>query len=412
MLEKRASEISGDDIRALITDATPEDDQIEFKETLPAKDGKRDAWLDGASSIGDYARNNLLAEIVAFANAHGGAVILGIRESEDKPSRAVAINPIPRCAELAERLRLQCRDTIEPQIPLLETAGIVTEPDGTSGVVVIRAPQSRMAPHRLRPTRACYVRRADRTEEMTMREIQDLTLQVERGLSGLEARFRERAAAFNQQISENSKHTLGFRATMLPLSPLFLDRVHRVEGVRPSLERFKIKIDGKSAEIFVPGSFEEWRATLRGSRSRLKDERRDYMAQVFSDGLIEFWLFYIEGEPNDHWSLHLYPAWWMGLVANSFWAAERFREAAGAPATEYGLELEIVNRKPGMSVQRYGTGGFSDSIAECPTGTIHFPRYSVGPPEEFNTLAALIERDFWNAMGRDFDRKIEIEPDA
>ena len=46
--------------------------------------------------------------------------------------------------------------------------GVPTEEDG-SGVVVFRAPRSRMAPHRLTQSKDCYVRRADRCEVMTMR---------------------------------------------------------------------------------------------------------------------------------------------------------------------------------------------------------------------------------------------------
>ena len=53
-----------------------------------------------------------------------------------------------------------------------------------------------MAPHRHTVTKECYIRRADRTEKMTMREIQDLTLQVERGLVKIERRFGEREELF------------------------------------------------------------------------------------------------------------------------------------------------------------------------------------------------------------------------
>jgi predicted HTH transcriptional regulator len=44
--------------------------------------------------------NSLAREIVAFANTFGGALVLGINETKDKPSRADSSNPIPRIHEL------------------------------------------------------------------------------------------------------------------------------------------------------------------------------------------------------------------------------------------------------------------------------------------------------------------------
>ncbi len=107
--------------------------------------------------------------------------------------------PLPRCADLAERLRLQCRDCIEPQVSLLEVGAVPIEDDG-SGVIVIRVPKSRMAPHRHSATKECYIRRADRSEKMTMREIQDLTLQVERGLAAIDAAFDTRFSLFVERL--------------------------------------------------------------------------------------------------------------------------------------------------------------------------------------------------------------------
>ena len=130
--------------------------------------------MDGKDQIGDRARNKVLEEAVAFANAHGGALLIGIKESDTKPPVAAEIKPLPRCAELAERLGLMFRECVEPQLPWLEVFGVPIE--GKNGVVVIRVGRSRLAPHRVKPTHVCPVRRADRCDSMTMREIQDMTL--------------------------------------------------------------------------------------------------------------------------------------------------------------------------------------------------------------------------------------------
>ena len=117
VLSKPADQIGIDDIKALIASEVPEGEQIEFKESLPAKKQTLDPWITGKDEIGDPAKNKILEEVVAFANAHGGALLLGIKESDTKPPVAAKISPIPRCQDLAERLKLVFRDCVEPQLP-------------------------------------------------------------------------------------------------------------------------------------------------------------------------------------------------------------------------------------------------------------------------------------------------------
>ena len=142
----------------------------------------------------------VLEEVTAFANAFGGTLLLGIRESDVRPSVAEAIEPLPKCAELSERLKLMFRDCVESPLPLFEIAGVPIQED--SGVVVIRIGQSRVAPHRVKTTLRCPIRRQDRCENMTMREIQDMTLNVSKGLERLERRLQERANLFPREFDQ------------------------------------------------------------------------------------------------------------------------------------------------------------------------------------------------------------------
>ena len=115
VLSKPKDEIDLSDIEYLIDSKVPEGERIEFKRTLQAKgDGSPDPWMSGQGLIGDRAKNEILKEVVAFGNAQGGALLLGIVESKNKPPIAAEISPIPRCAELAERLKLVFRDCVEP----------------------------------------------------------------------------------------------------------------------------------------------------------------------------------------------------------------------------------------------------------------------------------------------------------
>jgi hypothetical protein len=222
MFGKRPSELTPDDIDRVVSEQVQEGSQVECKGTLPAKGSAVDPWVSGRDHVGEFARNKLVEEVIAFANAYGGWLLVGIEETREKPARASALVPIRDCAELAERLRLMCRDCIEPTLPILEVAGVAMETD-RAGVVVFHVPKSRMAPHRHTVTKECYIRRADRTEKMTMREVQDLTLQVERGLAAIERQFQKQRQQFGphyEAYRAGSTHAFGLRATLVPLTPI------------------------------------------------------------------------------------------------------------------------------------------------------------------------------------------------
>ena len=166
---------------------------------MPAKgSGDPDPWMQGDGRIGDRARNEILEEVVAFANAYGGALVLGIAEDGAKPPVAASITPLPRCADLTERLRLVFRNCVEPQLPTIEIIPVPT--DGDKGVIVFRTGRSRLGPHRVTPTLMCPIRRADRCDPLSMREIQDMTLNLARGTERLERRLRERSRKFGGGI--------------------------------------------------------------------------------------------------------------------------------------------------------------------------------------------------------------------
>src|SRR5918992_4005430 len=175
LLQAPLNSLTATDVDDLLRDAPPESLNLELKSTLSTKGNQVDPWMIGGGGIGDRARNSLLEEIIAFANAEGGTLVLGIQETASRPARPSAISPVPRCRDLAERLRLQARDCIEPPLPIIDSVGIPLDGSG-AGIVVVRVPRSGTAPHRLIPTGQCHVRRNERTEKLTMREIQELVM--------------------------------------------------------------------------------------------------------------------------------------------------------------------------------------------------------------------------------------------
>ena len=76
-----------------------------------------------------------------------------------------------------------------------------------------------------------------------MREIQDLTLQVERGLGAIKARFEERREAFAETFTEfrgNTKRAYAARATLVPVTRqnrISRDMERAVSEVRNMLEK-------------------------------------------------------------------------------------------------------------------------------------------------------------------------------
>jgi hypothetical protein len=403
VFQKSLSELNHTDIQGAVDAAVQEGSDVEFKEALPARSGD-DPWLGGGNHIGDRARNEILAEIIAFANTYGGTLILGIKETTDKPARADRITPIPRCVELAERLRLQCRDCIDPQIPTIEIIGIPILKESGAGVVVVRLQRSRMAPHRHASTRECYKRHADRTEKMTMREIQDLTLNLERGLHVIETKLTERAENFSKAIdSFFAAEQVGFgvRLTLVPLSPIYLDKVHNVEEVRPPSKNFMGRMKGQEFELFNPWrEVTQWRPIIRGSQAVKFGTNFEISITVMCDGQIQ----YSNLQRFDPSRKRIYyPVWLLSLVSNSLVAAERFRRKAGGHSVEYGLDLEIRTIGGDCPVGKYGGNDIYGPLGPLPEGRHIFPRYSVGSPETFQELLGSIERDFWNAAGHDWD---------
>src|SRR5262249_42748982 len=157
--------------------------------------------------------------IVGFANALGGMLILGIAETRDRPPRAGRITPVPRVHELAGRLEQATQACIEPRLGVLQVLGVETT-DDHAGVVLFRVEPSPFGPHRVIGDGHAYIRRGFHTVQMTMREIQDLTLDLARGADRLNSLFLARASGFEDWFSRTNFESGGFRVTAAPTAVL------------------------------------------------------------------------------------------------------------------------------------------------------------------------------------------------
>jgi predicted HTH transcriptional regulator len=85
IFEKSLSELTWSEFEDVVAKGLEEDQTLEFKEALQVKNGSVDPWQSGGETIANWARDALAKELVAFANAYGGVVIVGIEETNDNP---------------------------------------------------------------------------------------------------------------------------------------------------------------------------------------------------------------------------------------------------------------------------------------------------------------------------------------
>ncbi len=428
ILTKRMEDVGMDDINALIDTRVSEGQMIEFKRGVPESKGAVGAWAEDRK-LGDRAKETILEEVVAFANAHGGALILGIAEDGGPPAIAYDIAPIQDCADLADRLKLVFRDSVAPQLPRIEVKAVETGVD--AGVVVLRTPPSRLAPHRVESSRNCTVRREDRCERLTMREIQDLTLNVSRGLQRLEESLATRQHAFETLMERwvFASYCFGFRITAVPIGQdLPIDRV-ALDG----------SIDGRFAppDIRVlktaPGSNpsgddifgmdraygldpRDWRLGLRSVKAEeiktkpdSKGERRASL-EMGSSGAIELILASKMApstrNPRDFTYRQLVNTVPVFEFARVCMWADTVRNAASSPGAEYAITVQ-THASGGVSLVQSGSRPSNNLPHD---DSIHltnavFPPYELGPTTDIGLLCAQFEWDFWSAIGQDVAKR-------
>lgn len=420
VLSKPSGEIGIDDVHELRDSEVPEGEQIEFKEALSTRGDSSDPWVTGGD-LGKRAKNEILEEAVAFANAYGGALVLGIAESQAGPPVADEISPIPRCVDLAARLKHVFRDRVEPQIPGIEILAVPTEADG-GGVVIIRTNRSRMAPHRVTQTRKCPIRRADRCEEMTMREIQDLTLNLSRGLERLERRLVHRSERFAEEFEclDTPDRAIGIRVTALPVGEnIRFDRIYGEERLYEPWHSVSLSIEDRNVSLEFPWWGMAWRPMLRAARCEYDGRRSgtdlEVYREIHDDGLVEIGLVYsrVQVQGTRNW-LTLYCDWLMAVFSNLLVWADRVRIEASTPTVEYAVDVELCFRGEDVSVVGYGRGAFASAqgIQDIAPGSVRYPgellsgpRYALNQQDGIPDLIALFERDFWHSVGQDVGHK-------
>lgn len=169
----------------------------------------------------------------------------------------------------------------------------------------------------------------------------------------------------------------------------------------PSWRPFKLSIGGAHHEIPAPFGSNQ-RPILRGAQHGLENKHGSAIAQAYTDGLVEMCSMWF-AQPREL----IYITWVLSPIANALLMAENFRNAAGVPDVEYGLEVELYDSIATL----ISLGPFTQNLAtEGPLGSpldspCILPRYSFGPLVEITPLIELVVRDLNDAVGTHAPKK-------
>jgi hypothetical protein len=409
LMSKSLRDLSFSDVNELCQERAAEGQYIDFKRNLSGRGETGSDWNDGSEAINPRAVNELARALVAFANAEGGWLVLGIEEAAGRPARAEKITPLRACHDLARRLQQSLSERIDP-FPLgLQIAGIETAAEG-HGVVIMRMSASPYAPHGVRSDQGggwqCYARRNDECRPMTMRDIQERTLEVNRGMSAVEAIFERRREAFRDRRVPlgvgnvlNDMKSIGWRITAVPLRDRFaLEKVYRqnwLDGCRRS--RFLVHPEGARYELYSALSgLGQFRPALRGTTSTHTRPGHLKELLITSTGVVSF-------EVKDAERVErIYLSWIGADTMNVLQIVNTIRSAAGNAEAEYGIDAEIVRMNelgepaPFAVVPLGAQGDFSDSAALSP---LRVPIWRVTDASAFGSIAVGIMADVCNAVG-------------
>ena len=400
-----------EDVQQFVNSKPVETDQLEFK-SLFNPQTRECVWKAG-TDVANQVKKDIVKEIVAFANAHGGQLLVGVSETKSKPHSADSITPIPDCDDFAERLRRIVDASVTPPLASFQSDGLRFD-DG-SGVVLVRVGRSRNAPHRSEIDKNCYIRRVDSSVPMTMREIQDLTLNTARGLEEVERRLVQCRAAFSQKghglSNQKNVCVMGLGLAAIPTdSSVYVESVHGNREVAPLWNVFSADLCGRKTDLLSFSGFDSTRPILRGALMTWKGRAGIAEVSVNCSGVVTFASFNYAND--NHTAFEFWVEWPIGAAANVMAMVDRFRLAAGSPAVEYALQMFITAFAPSESeeIGKVVVANPGDIIDEKPIEPIPLepPNYSLGHRDDFDSVLTMIYKDIYNSAGYHINRQREV----
>lgn len=154
------------DLDCLIADQTAESSHLDFKRDLPT------GWSD-------KVKNDLIADVTAFANSGGGCLIFGIDEQE-----GCARNFVPQQVDDLDFLVRRIQDVllhgVEPRLPPIDVSAVaIAEGDRRGHAIILRIPESWNGPHRSKMSQHFYIRDGARNRPLDVPELRTRFLKSE-----------------------------------------------------------------------------------------------------------------------------------------------------------------------------------------------------------------------------------------
>ncbi|SFO74768.1 Putative DNA-binding domain-containing protein [Bradyrhizobium sp. Ghvi] len=409
IFELAIESITAAHIDSLIASQMEEGPRFELKRALATNDGRADRWMRDQSLIGSVARDDIAKEVVAFANAYGGVVIIGIEETDDNPKRARSVfEPlIPAVHDCADRLVQSLRSIIDPPLPMLEARGIEVS-DG-AGVIVVQVGSSPSAPHGFgRPSNA-YVRRGSNSEPLVMRDIQAIFYErrtrLERVARVADEQFSQAEVIAKQWRSGHlmqpdtnqpvdASNGLLFQLSLISSEDLAIDnlpdRFHQkpIRSAKPNLRSL----------VELPNWTSDWKRGYRSALYSFGYTSNLSKVTIRADGLIT--LLLVRADNKFH------PSWYSAIMAQGFFLTEWVRRWLGRPDVEFVVQGKF--EKSGNPAIPQNNGLF-DTWVSIPWDSAVIGPYSLTSRSNFPIVHDVIEREVWDLFGSVRDAGLQID---
>ncbi|MFC6743801.1 helix-turn-helix domain-containing protein [Methylobacterium persicinum] len=403
------------DIEALIREEAEEGLRLELKRSLPANDRDGDPWMKGAKRFSNPARDGLAKEIVALANAYGGAVVVGIDETDDHPKRARGPDPvlIPRIAACAEQMQQALDNLIDPPLAVFEVRGIEQPGGDGEGVLIIRTGSSTRAPHGHGRPPLAYMRRGSRSEPMTMRDLQSVLFETRTRGERVSALLDERQRVLAEMVRRGpgsitvhqsqpfvGREAVWFRCTLVATEDLHLradDLSRKAAFIRP-------RPAGPTA--FGEGGFvDSWRPRLGGVENFDSTSRQFGRWFIGDHGIVDAYGFV--ALDKFHGVERVFPPELFPPVALQVIAlGERLRRLARRPEVELAIECEFLVY--GLANAMPIGHAFADEVPVT-EGATRIGPYSLGNFEDWQATFAQLERGIWHGLGLPIRKLVTFE---
>jgi len=407
ILQRPIEEWSFADLKAIADAQVPETVNLEFKADFEA--GAEEPWRKRGDKISPRSRDALAAEIVAFANAYGGVLLLGISEKRHDDGQHLSdglASKIPAIHKCAQSLNDALNGIIDPPIGMLSVKAIVENSGDEDGYLVIRVPPSNLAPHGVgKPARA-YVRRGASSDPMTMRDLQHVFWEARTEIDRIEKRFSKQREDFHRWSTETADRNQGkhqssvfYRVTLVPDRHYGVTRLHEQIGK----EGFGIARTPSLSDKAAALSFNslDWRPAAGGAKVKEHpNENFGGEIQVFNDGTVNRIGFVNRTGP------HL-PVWYAGAAVELAYNALRFRQTMGAVDIPMIAEFEYIAHRQVTFVPGERYFAFTTDITG--TGSSQSTdRLEFGRSATFNDTASLFAAEIFAALGFSMELPVKV----